>query len=58
MGADLRSISITRIVVAHRRDTIAAADRVLMLRDGIRHLGSGAEYRLRAGRHGTMQAVK
>jgi ATP-binding cassette subfamily B protein RaxB len=54
----LRSISVTRIVVAHRPDTIAAADRVLMLRDGIHDLGSGADYRARAGRRATMQAVK
>lgn len=46
----LRSISVTRIVVAHRPDTIAAADRVLMLQDGVHDLGSGADYRARMGR--------
>lgn len=40
----LRSISVTRLVVAHRPDTIAAADHVFLLQDGIHSLGSGAEY--------------
>ena len=30
----VRAMKITRIIIAHRRETIASADRVLTLRDG------------------------
>lgn len=53
----LRSMSITRLVVAHRIETICAADRVLMLRNGIHDLGSGEDYRLRTNRRGSMQVI-
>ena len=53
----LRSISVSRLVVAHRPDTIANADRVLLLQDGITDLGSGEEYRVRMSRRSSMMAV-
>jgi ATP-binding cassette, subfamily B, bacterial CvaB/MchF/RaxB len=53
----LRSISITRLVVAHRPDTIAAADRVLLLQDGIHDLGPGTDYRTRLSRRAKMHVV-
>lgn len=34
MKAALARLSISRIVIAHRPETIAAADHVLLLRDG------------------------
>ena len=34
VNAALASLAITRIVIAHRPETIAAADRVVVLRDG------------------------
>lgn len=37
VNAALAQLSITRIVIAHRPETIAAADRVLVLRDGALH---------------------
>ena len=35
VNAAIRSLNITRIVVAHRRETVAAADRVLRLEGGV-----------------------
>lgn len=40
----LRALSITRLVIAHRPDTIANADRVLLLQGGISDVGNGADY--------------
>ncbi len=34
----LRSLNMTRVVVAHRAETIAAADRILLLGDGLREV--------------------
>ena len=34
VNESLKSLGITRIVVAHRPETIAAADRVLLVKDG------------------------
>jgi ATP-binding cassette subfamily B protein RaxB len=34
VNAALASLAITRIVIAHRPETIAAADRVVVLKDG------------------------
>jgi len=53
----LKSISVTRIVVAHRPETVAAADRVLLLQDGIKDLGPGRDYRERMMRRTTIHAV-
>ena len=54
----LRSVSVTRLIVAHRPDTIAAADRVLLLQDGVRDLGSGADYRAQLAQRTMMHVVK
>ncbi|MDF0490152.1 peptidase domain-containing ABC transporter [Sphingomonas sp. H39-1-10] len=55
----LRSLAITRLVVAHRLETISAADRVLLLTpEGVVELGSGAEYRANAELHATMRVVQ
>ena len=40
----MRAMSITRLVIAHRPDTIASADRVLLLQGGISDLGKGSDY--------------
>jgi ATP-binding cassette subfamily B protein RaxB len=53
----LRSAKVTRIIVAHRPTTIAAADRVFLLQDGIRDIGSGADYRERLERRGPMRVI-
>lgn len=53
----LRSAHVTRIVVAHRPSTIAAADRVFLLQDGIQDIGSGADYRARLERRGPMRVI-
>jgi ATP-binding cassette subfamily B protein RaxB len=37
VNAALAALDITRIVIAHRSETIAAADRVVVLRDGALH---------------------
>jgi ATP-binding cassette, subfamily B, bacterial CvaB/MchF/RaxB len=34
INAELQKLSITRIIAAHRPDTLAAADRVLILHEG------------------------
>ena len=34
VNASVRALALTRIIIAHRRETIASADRVLVLRDG------------------------
>jgi ATP-binding cassette subfamily B protein RaxB len=34
VNASVRALELTRIIIAHRRETIASADRVLMLRGG------------------------
>lgn len=55
----LRSLAITRLVVAHRLETIAAADRVLLLTpEGMVELGSGAEYQTNAELRATMRVVQ
>lgn len=55
----LADMAITRIIVAHRPETIASADRVLLLRqDGIHDLGAGADYRGRSDRRAIMRAVE
>ncbi|HTG37416.1 peptidase domain-containing ABC transporter [Sphingomonas sp.] len=53
----LRAEKVTRIVVAHRPSTIAAADRVFLLQDGIQDIGSGADYRARFERRGPMRVI-
>jgi ATP-binding cassette subfamily B protein RaxB len=40
----LRDMQVTRLVVAHRPETIAAADRVVLLQNGLHELGSGKDY--------------
>jgi len=34
VNASIKALNMTRIVIAHRPETIASADRVLTLRDG------------------------
>ena len=42
----MKSLAVTRIIVAHRPDTVASADRVVMLRqNGIKEIGAGQDYR-------------
>lgn len=54
----LRAMSITRLIVAHRIETIAAVDRVLLLDpNGMHELGSGQDYRQRAGERPSMRVV-
>ncbi|WP_420607371.1 peptidase domain-containing ABC transporter [Novosphingopyxis sp.] len=45
----LRELKMTRIVVAHRPETIAAADRVVLLQNGLHELGSGDDYKRNMG---------
>jgi ATP-binding cassette, subfamily B, bacterial CvaB/MchF/RaxB len=55
----LQSLAITRLIVAHRLETIAAADRVLLLDPtGVHELGSGQDYRRSAGERATMRVVQ
>ena len=44
INAAIAALRITRIVIAHRRETILSADRIVELRDGRAHLRSAAEY--------------
>ncbi|MEM6908040.1 MAG: peptidase domain-containing ABC transporter [Pseudomonadota bacterium] len=54
----LRALSITRLVVAHRPDTIANADRVLLLEGAISDLGKGSDYMAkRRSRHSSLSAI-
>ncbi|KTF67507.1 peptidase domain-containing ABC transporter [Sphingomonas sp. HT-1] len=53
----LRSADITRVIVAHRPSTIAAADRVFLLHNGIQDIGSGADYRARFEHRGPMRII-
>lgn len=54
----LGSLSMTRLVVAHRPETIAAADRVLLLdANGMHELGSGRDYRDFARQQGDVKTV-
>lgn len=53
----LRAASVTRIIVAHRPSTIAAADRVFLLQNGIQDIGSGADYRARFEHRGPMRVI-
>jgi ATP-binding cassette subfamily B protein RaxB len=42
----MRSLAITRVIVAHRPDTIASADRVIaMTKSGAQEFGGGEDYR-------------
>jgi ATP-binding cassette subfamily B protein RaxB len=55
----LQSLEITRLIVAHRLETIAAADRVLLLDPtGVHELGTGQDYRRRVGERATMRVVQ
>jgi len=53
----LRSISLTRLTVAHRPETVAAADRVLLLQEGIQDLGPGSSFHARHLRRRSIHAV-
>jgi ATP-binding cassette subfamily B protein RaxB len=52
VAAALRDLAMTRILVAHRRETIATADRVLTLEGGRLVAASGGPFRAMAGERG------
>ena len=45
INAYLSNLAVTRIIVAHRPDTIAAADRVFVLQNGLHEVGGGEDFR-------------
>lgn len=55
----MKSLAVTRIIVAHRPDTVASADRVIMLRqNGIKEIGAGQDYRTFLNKPAGMHVVQ
>jgi len=57
INAYLRGLAVTRITVAHRPDTIAAADRVFVLQNGLFEVGAGEDFRDYLGGRPVMRAI-
>ncbi|MGN6151023.1 MAG: peptidase domain-containing ABC transporter [Lysobacteraceae bacterium] len=53
INAEIASLRITRLIIAHRQETIRSADRVLLLRDGRVEALSQAAYLARISPHAT-----
>lgn len=53
----LRQLSVTRIVVAHRPDTIASADRVLVMQNGLHEVQPGEDFRDYLGMKPMIRAI-